>query len=138
MLNPRRILTAFKAWLCLFWCTAALAAEQTFRQPSLTELPLAAITVSVLLAVIGGAAYTAQKMAAPDGQQIGSIPLEIIKDVLTSVVIGLIAFSVSSYLELPVVVQAGVITLAGYGGSRVLEPALGAMLKWISRFGDRG
>jgi hypothetical protein len=63
-----------------------------------------------------------------------SVPAEVIKDLLTSVVIGLVTFFAGTYFEWPSVVQAGFITLGGYGGSRVLEPLLAIAVKRLARF----
>jgi ABC-type xylose transport system permease subunit len=125
-------------WLLLFWSIAAYAAQETFGG-DLRDIPPAAVAISVLLAIIGGAAYTASKLAAPD-VQVKSVPLEVLKDVLTSIVVGFIVFCVGSYMQWPSVVQAGLITLAGYGGSRVLEPLLAALISRGSRLfnGDTG
>ena len=120
-------------WLLLFWSVAAFAAQATFVG-DLRDIPPAAVAISVLLACIGGAAYTAQKLAAPD-VAVKSVPLEVLKDVLTSVVVGVLIFCLGSFLEWPSVVQAGLITLGGYGGSRILEPSLATFIKWISRLG---
>jgi hypothetical protein len=118
-------------WLMVFWSAAAAAAQATFAH-DLRDIPPAAVAISILLAVIGGAAYTASKLAAVE-VQVKSVPLEITKDVLTSVVVGLLVFFAGSYFEWPSVVQAGLITLAGYGGSRVLEPALAVLVKRMAR-----
>jgi hypothetical protein len=120
-------------WLMVFWSAAAAAAQATFAH-DLRDIPPAAVAISVLLAVIGGAAYTAQKLADP-AVVVKTVGAEIIKDVLTSVVVGVVVFCLGSYLEWPSVVQAGLITLGGYGGSRVLEPGLATFIRWISRLG---
>lgn len=123
-------------WLLLFWATAAFAAQATFSH-DVTDIPPAAVAISCLLAIIGGAAYTAQKIADPN-VTIRSPAKEIVKDVLTSIVVGLVIFCLGSYLQWASVVQAGLITLGGYGGSRVLEPLLSGFLKWIGRLGTPG
>lgn len=120
-------------WLLLFWAVAACAAQTTFVG-DMSDIPPAAVAISILLAIIGGAAYTASKIASVN-VVVKSVPLEVLKDVLTSIVVGLLIFFLGSYLEWPSVVQAGLITLGGYGGSRVLEPALAAFIAWISRLG---
>ncbi|MFM0608688.1 phage holin family protein [Paraburkholderia sediminicola] len=119
-------------WLLLFWSVAAFAAQATFVS-DLRDIPPAAMAISCLLAIIGGAAYTASKLAAPD-VQVKSVSAEVVKDLLTSVVAGFCVFCLGSYMEWPSVVQAGLITLAGYGGSRVLEPMLAALISRGSRF----
>lgn len=123
--------------LLLFWSAAAMAAQVTFAH-DLRDIPPAAIGISVLLAIIGGSAYTAQKIADPT-TVVRSVALEIVRDLLTSVVVGLCIFCLGSYLNWASVVQAGLITLGGYGGSRTLEPAVSAFINWIARLtGDAG
>ena len=123
------------AWLSTFWAASAWAAQTTFVG-DLTSIPPAAVAVSALLAVIGGAAFTAQKMADP-ATVVKSVALEIIKDILASVVAGLLTFFISSWAGFPAVLQAACITLAGYGGSRVLERYLIAGLARIDRLGGK-
>lgn len=122
-------------WLITFWSAAAWAAEASFGS-DMTSIPPAAIAISVLLAIIGGSAYSAQKLADPN-TVIKSVPLELIKDILTSIVVGLLIFFLGSWLNWASVVQAGLITLGGYGGSRVLEPSLGAFINWLGRLGAK-
>jgi hypothetical protein len=117
--------------LLLFWSAAAFAAQVTFAH-DLRDIPPAAIGISVLLAIIGGAAYTAQKIADP-ATVVKSIAAEIVKDLLTSIVVGLCIFFLGSYFNWQSVVQAGLITLGGYSGSRILEPAVGGFVAWVSR-----
>ena len=125
-LQLRKILWAK---MLMLWSCAAFAAQATFAN-DLAAIPPAAIAISVLLAVIGGAAYTAQKIADPN-TVVKSNALEIVKDTLTSVVVGLLIFFMGSYWQLASVLLAGLITLGGYGGSRVLEPALERLIEWI-------
>ena len=123
------------AWLATIWTASAAAAQTTFAS-DLGGLPPAAAAVAALLAIIGGAAYTAQKMADP-AVTVKSVPLTIISDILASVVAGLITFFLSSWANWPVVLQAACITLAGYGGSRVLERYLVVGMTKIDRLGGK-
>lgn len=123
------------AWLITFWSAGACAAQATFAG-DLAAIPPAAIAVSVLLAVIGGAAFTAQKMAGPT-TVVKSVALEIIKDILASIVAGLLTFFICSWLNFAAVLQAACITIAGYGGSRVLERYLNSALLRIDHLGGK-
>jgi hypothetical protein len=123
--------SALSAFLLLFWSVAAYAAQATFVG-DLQSIPPAAVAIAVLLSLIGGAAYTASKVANPN-VTVKSMPAEIVKDVLTSIVVGFVTFCIGSYMEWPAVVQAGLITLAGYGGSRVLEPMLAIAIQRFSK-----
>ncbi|MDF0506594.1 phage holin family protein [Burkholderia cenocepacia] len=127
-LQLKRFITT---WLVLFWSAAAYAAQETFAN-DLTSIPPAAIAISCVLALIGGAANTARKIADPT-VVIKSAGKEIVKDVFTSIAVGLMIFFLGSYLNWASVAQAGIITLSGYGGSRVLEPALSMLLRWFAR-----
>lgn len=134
-MHYRQLTNLLWGWLLTFWATAAWAAQSSFGT-DMASIPPSAIAISALLAIIGGAAYSAQKVANPD-TVIKSILLEVIKDILTSIVIGLLVFFLGSWLQWASVVQAGLITLGGYGGSRVLEPALQSFISWISRLGAK-
>lgn len=123
------------AWLASFWTASAWAAQTTFAG-DLATIPPAAVAVSALLAFIGGAAFTAQKMADP-ATVVKSVALEIIKDILVSIVAGLLTFFTCSWLGWPPMLQAACITLAGYGGSRVLERYLIAGMSRIDRLGGK-
>ncbi|WP_186083680.1 phage holin family protein [Burkholderia gladioli] len=131
VLNFKQLVTVL---LLIFWAAAAYAAQVTFAH-DVRDIPPAAVLISCLLAIIGGAAYTAQKIADP-GITIKSVKLEIVKDVLTSIVVGLLAFFIGSYLQWDSMLQAGAITLGGYGGSRVLELVLGMAIRRLQRFGN--
>jgi hypothetical protein len=126
MYAANQLKTLVTSFLLMFWSVAAYAAQATFVG-DLRSIPPAAVAISVLLSLIGGAAHTAAKIAAPD-VVIKNVLAEVIKDVLTAIVVGFITFCIGSYMEWPAVVQAALITLAGYGGSRVLEPMLAWML----------
>jgi hypothetical protein len=119
-------------WLMTFWAASAWA---TFAG-DMANIPPAALAVTVLLAIIGGAAFTAQKMADP-ATVVKSVSLEIIKDILASIVAGLLTFFIGSWLGFTTVLQAACITLAGYGGSRVLERYLNTALMRLDRFSGK-
>lgn len=123
------------AWLASMWSASAWAAQATFAK-DMASIPPAALAVSVLLSIIGGAAFTAQKMADP-GTVVKSVALEIVKDILASIVAGLLTFFVCAWLDFAAVLQAACITLAGYGGSRVLERYLNSALMRIDRLGGK-
>lgn len=123
------------AWLITIWSASAWAAQATFAG-DLAAIPPAAVAVSVLLAIIGGAAFTAQKMADP-ATVVKSVALEILKDILASIVAGLLTFFICSWLNFAAVLQAACITIAGYGGSRVLERYLNSALLRIDRLGGK-
>lgn len=112
-------------WLAAIWCSTAWAAQETFAH-DITSIPLGAIAVAMALAFIGGLAFTMQKIAKPE-VVVRSVALEISKDLINSLVAGLVAFFLGSWIGstiLPPFAQALLITIAGYGGSRFLEQVL--------------
>ncbi len=123
------------AWLLTFWSASAWAATATFAS-DLSSIPVAAVAVAVGLSLIGGAAATLQKIANPEFV-VKSVPLEVVKDILASVVAGLVTYSVCAWQELPLLLQPAFITVAGYGGSRVLERYLAAGMNRIDRLGGK-
>jgi len=123
------------AWLLSFWSVSAWAAGATFAS-DLSSIPAAAVAVAVALALVGGAAATLQKIANPDFV-VKSVTLEIIKDIFASVVAGLVTYSLCAWQELPLLLQPGCITIAGYGGSRILERYLAAGMSRIDRLGGK-
>lgn len=110
------------AQIAAVWSCSAVAAQETFAH-DITSIPLGAIAVAMALAFIGGLAFTTQKIAKPE-VLIKSVPLEIFKDIVNSLVAGLAAFFLGSLGGIPPFAQALLITIAGYGGSRFLEQAL--------------
>lgn len=123
------------AWLTAFWVTGAWAAQTTFVG-DITGIPPAALAISCLLSTIGGAAYTASKLADPS-IIVQRVALEITKDLLASIVAGLLTFFICSWMGIASVLQAACITLAGYGGSRVLERYLNVGFSRIDELGGK-
>jgi hypothetical protein len=122
-------------WLLTFWSASAWAASSTFAS-DLSSIPAAAVAVAVGLSLVGGAAATLQKIANPDFS-VKSVPVEIIKDIFASVVAGLVTYSLCVWQGIPLLLQPACITIAGYGGSRVLERYLAAGISRIDRLGGK-
>jgi hypothetical protein len=118
-------------WTCATYA-AVVAAEGAEERISAIELAL-----SILVALIGGAAHTASRIADPE-ITIKSVRLEVTKDLLTSVVAALLFFFGGIYYEWPISLRFGAITLAAYGGSRVLEPGVAALGEFMKRLGLKG
>lgn len=116
-------------WLAVVWPPSAYAASVTFTD-DLAHIPFAAIAMCLFLSFIGGLASTLQKLAAQT-PAMRSLWLEISKDLVVSLVAGLLAFFASEWLDFQAVLEAGVITLAGYGGSRVLDRLLDRALREV-------
>lgn len=119
-------------WLTAMWSITAWAAESTFAA-DLSAIPLEAVKWTILLSFIGGAAATTNKIASPTFVT-RSLWLEIIKDVLASLVAGLVTFFLFSWWGAPYWLQAAAITIAGYGGSRVTEYILSnGLFAWLDK-----
>lgn len=126
-------------WIYLFlnWGAVASAAENPLVE-GLEAIPLKAMVYVLALSVIGGTAGTLTKIARPD-IVVRNLPLEITKDIFASIVAGLLAFLFSSWWNgVNFWLQAGLITIAGYGGSKALETmfAEGAV-PWFKNFMQR-
>lgn len=122
-------------WLLTIWSAAAVAAQSTFTK-DITAIAPSDIAISVLLAVIGGAAYSSQKVADP-AVVIKSNAAEIVKDLLNSLVVGLCFFFFGAWRGWDSFLTAFLITLGGYGGSRVLEPGVEALINKIKALGNK-
>lgn len=120
-------------WLLAFWGSSAWAATATFAS-DLSSIPAAAVAVAVALSLIGGAASTLNKIANPE-HVVTNMTLEVVRDIVSSVVAGVITYSVCAWQELPLMIQPAIITIAGFGGSRVLERYLSAGMSRIDRLG---
>ena len=111
---------AVQAYLLLTWSAFAYAAENPFVA-GIESIPARAIVYVLGLAVIGGAAGTLTKLSRPD-TVVRNLPLEICRDILASVVAGMLVFFFTSSVKwFDFWLMAAMVTLAGYGGSKVLD-----------------
>lgn len=132
MAKSMQLRTAFWCYLMVFWSAAAYAAENSFAA-GMESIPFQSIKYVLFLAAIGGAAGTLNKVSNPD-LQVRSIWLEIIKDIFASLVVGLIIFFFTSWTTLNFWIQAGLITIGGFGGTKTLDHALvNGLFPWIGR-----
>lgn len=125
----------YLAWMAMMWTVSAWAAQVTFVT-DLASIPIAAVAVAILIALIGGSAAHLAKIAHPD-VVIKSVLLESLKDMMASLSAGLATFFVLAWRESPPLLTAGCILIAGYGGSRILDRALGAGLSQIDRLAGK-
>lgn len=117
--------------LIMIWTASAYAAEPALAAASITDIPLRAMGAAVFLALIGGAARTATKMADPK-IVVASVPLVILADVLTSVAVGTATFFLVAWREWHPLLQAFTITVAGWGGSTILENYVGTFMRRLT------
>lgn len=123
------------AWLAMMWAASAWAAQVTFVT-DLAAIPLAAVAVAILIALIGGSAAHLAKIAHPE-VVIKNVLLESLKDMMASLAAGLATFFILAWRESSPLLAAGGILVAGYGGSRVLDRFLGAGLSQIDRLAGK-
>lgn len=125
---------AIWAYLSLAWSAMAYAADNKFVD-GLDAIPAKAAAYVFGLAIIGGAASTLAKLSRPD-VVVRNLPLEIVKDIMASAVAGMLSFFIANAIDkLDFWAMAACITIAGYGGSKLLDFALveGAM-PWLRDF----
>jgi hypothetical protein len=112
---------AIQVYLLLTWLPLAYAAEMDPLVVGLESIPPRAVAYVVGLASVGGIAGTLTKMCKPD-TAVRSLPLEIFKDIFASLVAGMLAFFFMSWSGAFVFWATAIaITMAGYGGSKVLD-----------------
>lgn len=129
----------YAIWACLIlnWGAVAYAAENPLVE-GIESIPIKALGYVLALSIVGGTAGTLTKIARPD-VLVRNLPLEITRDMLASIVAGLLVFFVTMWWEgVNFWLQAALVTMAGYGGSKVLDMMLidGAM-PWFRQFMQR-
>jgi hypothetical protein len=114
--------------LFIVWSTTTqLYAQQVTFGNELESIPLKCLVYIAFLAFLGGIASTLQKFANPD--IVVSRPfIEILKDTVISIVAGALAFFTAEQANTPVMVEAAMITAAGWAGSTVLDRASSSLL----------
>lgn len=122
-------------WLMTMWSASAWAAQVTFVT-DLSAIPLGAVAIAALISLIGGAAATLARIANPDAL-IKNLLLEVLRDILASLVVGMVTFFACAWREVSPLLAAGGIFIAGYGGSRVLDRYLSVGLSQIDRLGGK-
>ncbi len=122
-------------WLMALWSASAFAAQATFAT-DLSSIPLGAVAVAAVIALIGGSAATMARIADP-GTVIHHMTKEVIRDILASLVVGMVTFFACAWKEISPFPAAGAIFIAGYGGSRVLERYLVIGINQIDRLGGK-
>jgi uncharacterized membrane protein len=121
-------------WIALVWPFSAWALGSALAD-EVSSLSLSAALICAFLALIGGLASTLQKLA--DGtEQRGSVRLEILRDMVTSLVAGIATFLALEYFKSDAILEAGAILIAGYGGSRVLSRYLDRFMQAVDRGAD--
>lgn len=123
------------AWITAMWSASAAAAQVVFVT-DLSAIPLAAVAVAIVIALLGGSASTLAKIASPK-LEIRNMWLTVLADMVASMAAGLGAFFLIAWLEKPPLLAAVCILVAGYGGSRVLDLFLAAGTSQLNRYNDK-
>lgn len=119
-------ITLIFAWT-LFASAYAHAADLS---QGLSSIPISNILIAAVLSFIGGLAWTAQKEARAETET-RRLALTVFSDVLVSVVAGLITFFLLSIATDSPLIQAALITIAGYGGTRIMDSYLSVLIDRI-------
>lgn len=111
-------------WVYLLFCwgSVAYATEITFAD-GINSLTMNVVGHVLVLSILGGMAGTLPKIVNP-AVQIRSIPLEILKDTICSLVAGLIFFFVAVELRLSWAWTCLLLLLGGAGGAKVIDLVL--------------
>lgn len=126
-------------YLLLNWSVVAYAAENPLVE-GIESIPVKAMLYVFALSTVGGAAGTLTRMASPSRPTVTNLPLEISKDVMSSLLAGILAFFFTSWAKDTISFwpQAALITLAGYGGSKTLDIALTeGLMPWLKSLMER-
>jgi hypothetical protein len=113
----------------------AMTAAHDSLSREIGEIPLESWALSVVLSLIGGAAAAFQGLAG-DGPGGRPVWIEIASVVMASFVAGLAAFFLCEWRHAPAPLAALAITVASWGGKRVLDALLEAGLKRVQ--GNQG
>lgn len=117
----QRTLKHWAVFLLLSWSVTAYAATQVVGAfgADLASVPAIAYLITVILSGIGGAASTLQRLSsAPD---LSRWKLEVARDLVCSIAAGLVAFFFCEAMHWGSASEAGAITVAGYGSSKILD-----------------
>lgn len=122
--------------MSIVWSSVAFAAETDLAK-GIESIPFQSIKYVLIFSAIGGAAGTLNKIANPNNN-VRSVWLEVLKDMVCSLAAGMLVFFFVSSTPLSFWLQAAFITLAGVGGSRVLDQGLdNGLFPWLGRFFGR-
>jgi hypothetical protein len=113
------------AWIIITiaWSATVVAAEKDRFVTGIEAIPYEALKYVLFIVAISGSAATLTKLTKENAPIIKNLPLELLKDGVTSFAAGVFAFFVTSWQSdfIPFWLQAVIIFMAGYGGSRFLE-----------------
>lgn len=135
MPKNRQLTEAIIGYLLMFWAASVMAAGNAFEDGIKGITSLVALGVCVM-AGGGGVAGTLSKVANPE-HPIKNVAVEMLKDLAGSLVFGWLVYFFTTWA--PFWAQAGLIIMAGFGGSKALDrfvdsqlaPVLGGIVERI-------
>lgn len=117
------------------WSAACYATERITLAQGLSSIPLQDIGLALGLAIGGGFTGTLIKLAK-ENHGVKKLWLEIIKDLMSALLAGTLAYLGSIYIDnVSAPLQAIAILFAGLGGSKLLEIAMDeGIVAWLRGF----
>lgn len=107
------------AYLLFCWASVVYASELTFAE-GIDSIPLKAIGYVLVLSIVGGMGATLPKIVNPE-IVIRNVPLEVVKDVVCSIVAGLIIFFTAIEMGWSWSLTCLLILLGGAGGAKFID-----------------
>jgi hypothetical protein len=124
-------------WTLLALCFSMSAvAAQTVFVTDLSVIPLKAVGVAVVIAVVGGIGSTLAKISSPK-VKIDNLMVVVMSDMALSLVAGLGAFFACAAWEIPPFKAALAILFAGFGNARVLASAMNLGISQMGKLGGK-
>lgn len=120
----------------ILFAVAWLATSQLYAQEvsnfggNLESIPIKSLVYVGVLAFLGGLASTLQKFSNPN-IQVYKVWVEIMKDLVISIVAGILAFFLAEQAKSPVMLEASLITVSGWAGSKYLDALAGRLLNRV-------
>lgn len=110
------------AYLLFCWASVVYAAEVSFAD-GISSLTLNVVGHVFVLSILGGMAGTLPKIVNPQ-VQLRSIPLEVFKDTICSIVAGLIVFFAAVEMRFSWAWTCLLLLLGGAGGAKFIDLVL--------------
>jgi hypothetical protein len=124
-------------WVALALCFSMSAmAAQTVFVTDLSVIPLEAVVIAMVIAVVAGMGSTLAKIANP-AVKIDNMVVVVMADTVLSLVAGLAAFFGCAAYEVPPFKAALAILIAGFGNARVLASMLRLGISQIDKFSGK-
>lgn len=121
MPKNRQVTEALIGYLLLLWCASVFAANGSAFAEGMRSITREVVLGVLVLSGAGGLAGTLSKVCNPD-KPIKNVALEMAKDMVGSIVLGTLVFCFTAWIEwLAFWAQAGLIIVAGVGGSKALD-----------------